>query len=133
MIDIENIVFNCIAAPLRKAVTGISVSGETAKKPSKFPYVELIEKSNTVYLKSQDENVENHANLMYEANAYSNLVIGKKAQCRKIMSIVDTEFQKIGFTRIFMQLIPNIEDYTICRITARYVAVAGKNNDIYRK
>ncbi|MEG2769287.1 MAG: hypothetical protein RR902_00545 [Oscillospiraceae bacterium] len=133
MIDIENIVFNCVAAPLRKAVTGISISGETVKTPSKFPYVELIEKSNTVCLKSQDENVENHANLMYEINIYSNLTTGKKPQCRKIMSIIDTEFQKIGFTRTFMQPIPNIEDYTIYRITARYVAVAGKNNDIYRK
>lgn len=133
VIDIESKVFNCISTPLKKAFKDIIVIGEFIKSPPKFPCVTIIERENSVYTNSQDDSTENHANLMYEINVYSNKITGKKSECRNIISAIDNEFQKIGFTRKFMQSIDNIEDYSIYRIVARFTGIADKNNFIYRK
>lgn len=133
MIDIESIVFQSISQPLRDSNYEVSVIGETIKTPSKFPCVTLVERDNSVHLQSQDENIENHAKLMYEVNVYSNKITGRKTEVRTIMAIVDKAFSDIGFTRLFMQPIDNLEDSTIYRITARYSAVADNHNNIYRR
>jgi hypothetical protein len=70
---------------------------------------------------------------MYEINAYSNLGSGKKAQCKSIMAVVDTEMQKLGFVRMGcgpMEL-PNA-DATKYRMVGRYRAVISKTGAIYR-
>ena len=125
MIDAENIVFTTVVAPLRAAFTGIFATGEKVAIPAKFPCVTLVEDDNATYEKSLDSNMtENHATLMYTANAYSNLLPGKKSQCKAIMAIIDTQMLQMGFVRVGSGPIemPNA-DANIYRMVARYRGV----------
>lgn len=134
MIDIENQVFSRIAARLRKTFKGIYVTGEYVKTPSSFPAVSLIEMDNAPLRRTQtSDSVENHVELMYEVNVYSNKAAGKKTECKKIAGMVDEEMAAMGFTRTMLNPIPNMDDATIYRILGRYKAVVSTKNVLYRR
>ena len=126
MIDIENIVINKVIEELTNVFENITVSSEETKVPASFPAVLILEKSNTVYLDSRDENKENHANIMMQADIYDNDISNKKANCKTIAAKLDEIMQSMGFTRIMCEPIANLEDATIYRITTRYTAVVSK-------
>ena len=126
MIDIENIVVNKVIEELTNAFENITVSSEETKVPASFPAVLILEKSNTTYLESRDENKENHANVMIQADIYDNDISNKKSNCKAIASRLDVILQGMGFTRTMCEPIANLEDATIYRITARYTAVVSK-------
>jgi hypothetical protein len=126
MIDIENIVVDKVIERLTNSFENITVSSEETKTPASFPAVLIVEKSNTVYLDSRDENKENHANIMFQADIYDNDVDDKKATCKRISSELDSIMQEMGFTRTMCEPIANLEDATIYRITMRFTAVASK-------
>ena len=134
MIDVENEVFSTIAKSVRAAYPTASVSGEYVRTPAKFPFVSLIEMSNTAYDRTQSSaGVENHASLMYEVNVYSNKKSGKKGECKAIASLIDNELATLGFSRTMLQPIPNMDDATIYRMTGRYTAVVSKDKKLYRR
>lgn len=136
MIDIENDVFAAVATALRAEFTDplISVYGEYVNAPANFPSVSIEEKDNSVLERTADSsNIENHATLMYEINAYSNKQSGKKIECKQIMATINDVMAGLGFTRTTMLSIPNIADATIYRMTARYMGIVSKNNTIYRR
>lgn len=134
MIDVENEIFNIVAKAVRTAYPDIYMSGEYVKSPPKFPAVLLVEMDNAVYTKSQtSDNVENHADLLYELNVYSNKTKGKKSECKEIATLIDNEMSALGFSRTMLQPIPNMDDATIYRITGRYKAVVSKNKIIFRR
>lgn len=126
MIDIENIVVDKVIERLTNSFENITVSSEETKTPASFPAVLILQKSNTVYLDSRDENKENHANIMFQADIYDNDVNDKKATCKRISSELDSIMQEMGFTRTMCEPIANLEDATIYRITMRFTAVASK-------
>lgn len=135
MIDVESLVFTNVATPLRSEFSGIRVYGEAIAEPAAFPTVTLVEQDNATYTRTVDSMTsENHATIMYQAEAYSNLSPGKKAQCKAIMAVIDTQMLGMGFTRIgnSPQPIPN-SDKDIYRMVARYRAVVSKDNMIYHK
>lgn len=134
MINIENDVFNIVSTKVREKYPDIYMSGEYVKSPPTFPAVSLIEMDNSVYEKTQTsgEN-ENHASLMYEVNVYSNRVTRKKSECKAIITLIDEEMIALGFSRTMLQPIPNMDDATIYRMTARYKAVVSKDKTIYRR
>ena len=134
MIDCEAEIFNAVAKTVREAYPSVFISGEYIKTPSKFPFVSLIEMSNTAYDKTQSsEGLENHASLMYEVNVYSNKTSGKKSECKAIAALIDNELATLGFSRTMLQPIPNMDDATIYRITGRYTAVISKDKKLYRR
>ena len=134
MIDCENEIFSIVAKAVRAAYPSVFISGEYIKTPSKFPFVSLIEMSNTAYDKTQSSaGVENHASLMYEVNVYSNETSGKKSECKAIASLIDNELATLGFSRTMLQPIPNMDDATIYRMTGRYTAVVSKDKELYRR
>jgi hypothetical protein len=66
VIDIENKVFDTVSKALEKAFKGISVSSINTDKPATFPYVSIVETSNSVdpaYIDSG--RIENASNLLY--------------------------------------------------------------------
>lgn len=134
MVDIESKVFSTVSTALRTAYSGIFVSGEYIDAPGSFPAVTLTESSNTVIRNRRTaQRIENGANVMYEANVFSNKKGGKKAQAREIMATLDAEMASLGFTRTFMNPIPNINDATIYRLVARYeAAVLPEGENSYR-
>lgn len=134
MIDIENKVFDKVSKALEAAFNGISVSGVSVDKPSKFPYVSIVETSNSVdpaYIDSG--RIENASNLMYTVNVYSNLAKSKKTQAKKIRNFVSDEFDKIGMVRTFCQPIENLSDTSIYRITMRFECKVDTDELIYRR
>ena len=134
MIDCENEIFSTVAESVRKAYPSVFISGEYVRTPSKFPFVSLIEMSNTVYDRTQTSgSLENHASLMYEVNVYSNKKSGKKSECKAIASLIDNELATLGFSRTMLQPIPNMDDATIYRMTGRYTAVISKDKKLYRR
>ena len=134
MIDIENEVFNKVSEAVKAVYPSVFISGEYIRTPSKFPFVSLMEMSNTAYDRTQtDGSLENHASLMYEVNIYSNKKSGKKSECKAIAALIDNELATLGFSRTMLQPIPNMDDATIYRITGRYTAVISKDTKLYRR
>ena len=134
MIDVESEVFSAVAKAVRQAYPSVFISSEYVRTPPKFPFVSLIEMSNTAYDRTQSSgSLENHASLMYEVNIYSNKTSGKKSECKEISKLIDNELATLGFSRTMLQPIPNMDDATIYRMTGRYTAVISKDKAIYRR
>lgn len=134
MIDIETELFGLIASATRKEFSDIFITGEYVKVPSSFPCVSIIETDNQIYRNTRDSgSIENHAQVVYEVNVYSNKTKGKKSECKTIIAFIDERFERYGFTRTMLNPIPNEDDATIYRMVARYRAIVSKDKVIYRR
>lgn len=134
MIDVENEIYDRVADKLRATFNGIGIAGEYVQSPSQFPFVSIVEADNTPLQRTKTTDCgENHATLMYEINVYSNKAKGKKAECKAIVAVVDSEMMAMGFTRMMLNPIQNMNDATVYRILGRYRAVVSKTNVIYRR
>lgn len=134
MIDIENEIFQRLATIVHNRYPKIFMTGEYVKAPPSFPCVSIIEMDNQVLRSTRDSsNIENHVQVMYEVNVYSNRTSGKKSECKAILAIIDSEMSGLGFTRTMMNPIPNEENATIYRVVARYRAIISKDKTIYRR
>ena len=134
MVNIENDVFNIVSLAVKTVYPDLYISGEYVKSPPKFPAVSLVEADNSAYTRTQtNDSVENHAELLYEVDIYSNKTSGKKSECKAIATLIDNELAALGFSRVMLQPIPNMDDATIYRIKGRYRAVASKDNMIFRR
>jgi hypothetical protein len=135
VIDIENEVFNTVSTALKAQFPGIFFSGEKILVPPSFPCASLIEADNATHDRTLDSmTAENHADVMYQAEGFSNLVCGKKTQCKAIMAVIDNEMLGMGFVRIGSgpQEMPNA-DITKYRMLSRYRAVVSKDLMVYHR
>lgn len=124
--------FTPIAQAVRSEFSGANVTGEYVRTPSKFPHTSIVESDNYTTISHRDSgSEEKYATIMYEVNVYSNNTSGKKSECRAILGLIDRMMYERNFTRIAMTPVPNLEDATIYRITARYRAETDGTN-IYR-
>ena len=134
MINVEGEVFDIVSKAVRNAYPGIYMSGEYVKSPPTFPAVSLVEVDNSVYTRTQtSDGIENHAELLYELDVYSNKTSGKKSECKAIAALIDNEMAALGFSRTMLQPIPNMDDATIYRMVGRYEGVVDKDKKIYRR
>ena len=134
MIDIENAVFNAVADKVRDVFPDIFMAGEYVNSPPLFPAASLMEMDNSTHVETIDSGSnENHANVMYEANVYSNKTTGKKSECKMIIALIDKEMLALGFVRVTLTPVPNMNDSTIYRMVARYRATVSSHNTIYRR
>ena len=122
MINLENYIVNLIATSL----SDVTVLSDYVDTPPSFPCVTVVEDSNVSAQTFDNASPsENHADLLYSVNVYSNLVSGAKAQAKDIMDRVDAILENLKFERTMCQPMPNV-DRTIYRITARYRVRVGK-------
>ena len=134
MIDIENEVFDRVAKRVREQFPNIFMVGEYVKSPPSFPAVSLMEMDNAIRESTIDSGSnENHANVMYEVNVYSNKTAGKKSECKEIITLIDTEMSAMGFVRSTLTPVPNEYDSTIYRMVGRYRAAVSTEHEIYRR
>lgn len=132
VIDLEAEVYDAVSGAVLARFPDALTVAEYVRAPARFPCVSIVEMDNIAYERTQDSaSLENHARVMFEVNAYSNKQFGKKAECRALAASTDAAFARLGFTRTFMQPVPNLEDATIFRIIARYTAVIAQNKTIY--
>lgn len=130
MIDVENLVFTKIRSAIKSEYPDMLVSSETLDVPASFPCACIVEEDNSIYRNSQVfTGSENHVNLMYSVNVYTNNVSGKKSEAKKIIDIIDNAFRGIGFNRTMKNPIPN-RDSSIYRITARYEGIVANGQTI---
>ena len=134
MIDIESAVFNAVVTKVREQFPDIYMVGEYVKSPSSFPAVSFVEMDNAVRTDTLDSgSCENHANVMYEVNVYSNKTTGKKSECKAIIALIDQEMLALGFVRATLTPVPNMNDSTIYRMVGRYRATVSADNKIFRR
>ena len=134
MIDIENQVFDRVVTRVREQFPDIFITGEYVNSPSSFPAVSLVETDNSVREATIDSGSgENHANVMYEVNVYSNKTPGKKSECKSIIALIDKEMTNMGFVRSTLTPVQNEYDSTIYRMVGRYRAVVSTDHKIYRR
>lgn len=133
MIDIETEVFNYVATKVREVYPNIYITGEKANIPSKFPSISIVEVENVPCTRTQTtDNAENHANLVYEVNVFTNRNTGKKSECRKITSLVSDVLSSLGFWRV--TFVPDLGDENgIYTILTRYRATVSEDKVIYRR
>ena len=134
MIDIENEVFDRVAKRVREQFPNIFMVGEYVKSPSSFPAVSLMEMDNSIRETTVDSGSnENHVNVMYEMNVYSNKTTGKKSECKEIVALIDKEMSALGFVRSTFTPVPNEHDSTIYRMVGRYRAAVSADHKIFRR
>lgn len=134
MIDIENQVFDRVAKRVRGQFPDIFMVGEYVMSPPSFPAGSLVEMDNSTRETTIDSGSnENHANVMYEVNVYSNKTTGKKSECKAILALIDEEMTAMGFVRSTLTPVPNEYDSTIYRMVARYRAAVSADHKIYRR
>ncbi|MDD6715719.1 MAG: hypothetical protein PUF49_05015 [Firmicutes bacterium] len=143
MIDIESEIYNSIRTAVLAKYPKCYTADAILLTPPSYPCVYVIESDNTSYRKTTDSGSnENHASVMYTIEIYSNkvggiikgkAVPGKKAECKAIAEIIDQVMLDMGFERILLQQIPNINDATIYRMVGRYGATVSKDKVIYRR
>lgn len=134
MIDIENLVFDRVAKRVREQFPNIFIAGEYVMSPPSFPAASLMEMDNSIRDDTVDSGSnENHANVMYEVNVYSNKTTGKKTECKSIIALIDKEMVDMGFVRQSLTPVPNEYDSTIYRMVGRYKAAVSSDYKIYRR
>lgn len=134
MIDFMNEIFNTLASAVRSAHSGVTVTGEYTRQPSKFPTVTLDETENVTVGALEDSSVaEKFSGLTYRLQVFSNKQNGKKAEARAIFATADAEMLRMGFRRITYTTTPEIYESTIYSITATYEAVVDVNGVIYKR
>lgn len=127
MIDIKNKVYT----RLKTAVGSLaSTSSIYVRTPSSFPFVSITESDN--YISNLDNSSEEKfATVMYEVNVYTNNST-PETTAREILKVIDKEMYSMNLMRLSMNQVPNLEDATIFRLTARYEGVTD-GNYIYRR
>ena len=134
MIDYESVIYTKIVTALRNEFPSIHLNNEERRSPASFPSVMLIERSNSSFPATMDSaSTQNHAIIVYEVNVYSNKHIGRKQECKDIMNFISNMFTQLGFERLLVQPIENLNDPTIYRIVGRYQAVISADGTIYRR
>lgn len=134
MIDIERDVYDLAEGEVLRCYPDAEVSDAYVRAPSKFPHVSIVMQDNPVYDRTQtSSSSENHVQPLFEVMVYSNKRVGRKSECKAIMTVIDGVMSGIGFTRIMLEPIPNINDATVYRMAARYRAVVSQNKTIYRR
>ena len=134
MINIESAVFNRVAMRVREVFSDIYITGEYVKSPPSFPAASLVEMDNSTRADTiSSGSGENHANVMYEVNVYSNKTSGKKSECKAIIALIDEEMLTMGFSRVSLTPVPNEYDSSIYRMVGRYRATVSSDMKIYRR
>ena len=132
MIDIEPQVYTKVANALTTAYPTILVTSRTVFEPSSYPCA-CIEQTDTYALESTRDSAstENHQVLSYTVNVFSNRENTAKSEAKAIMAVIDGVMIGLGFT--LSGCVPVVMgEAQKYRLTARYRAVVGQDETIYR-
>ena len=127
----EIIIFNRIAERLLLEYDNIFVSSEYVAAPPSFPAVSIEvsdcypeRKGITLGLDDEQER------FMITVNAYSDLADGKTDQVKNIMKTVTAEMKQMYFIKTTQTPVPNAQDRSIYRETARYTRIVGGGENL---
>lgn len=134
MNSIENAVVTAVYDALQPEYPGIAVYSDVIAKEPMFPCVTVVESGNSCSVDTIDSSaIEKFSDVMYQVDVYSNLDRGRKAECKSILSIIDSKLIGFGFVRTMIAQTPNLDGNNIYRLTARYTARVDRYDTIYRR
>lgn len=134
MIDVNNEVFTTVAKAVRNSHAGVTVIGESTRKPSRFPTVTLDETENVMVTNLEDSSKEEKfVGVTYRLQVFSNKQSGKKTEARDIFATADAEMRRMGFQRVTFTVTPEIYESTIYQINATYEAVVSAAGYVYKR
>ena len=129
--DIEIELFDSIATAINSDYPACKVTNTYTRTAPGFPCVMLYEADN--FSGGMDgSNHEIASNVMYEAQVFSAKEGDSKSEAVEIMQLVNRLMTMAGFRRTSQTPAENLEDATVFRLVARYVA-SVQNNTIYRR
>lgn len=132
MIDVEPQIYTTVALALKNVYKDISVVGRTIYEPSNYPCV-CIEQTDAMSVSDTRDtgSTQNHIEVTYTVNVFSKKPNTAKSEAKEIMSQVDNTLCQLGFT--LLGCVPvAMADATKYRLTARYRAIIGNDEKIYR-
>ena len=132
MIDVESQIVNYIKDGLLDERPDCNIESTLPMVPTKFPTVSIEETDNYSLTTTRDSATTEHdAVVTYDVNVFSNKAFGKKAEAKAILSIVDSLFAELEFTRL--SCVPMYaNESSVYRLAARYRAVVSKDEEISR-
>jgi len=133
MIDKENEVYTRVRERVLESYPNASVDGTYQPVPSGFPHISIYQSDAFTPREFLDSGT--YAKLeavLFEVQVYSNKTSTKKQECKKIMSIIDDVMQEMNMRRSSLVPVPNLNDASIYRLTARYEGVVDAGG-FYRR
>lgn len=129
MINIQDEILTAV-----KNAINIDMSTDITITPSIFPHITVAEQDNVNYTKTIDTGSnENYVEVMYQVDIFSKNPQDRVAESYQIAGEVDDVMLKLGFNRVSLTPIPELEYY---RLSVRYNGVVSKELDgtnyIYR-
>ena len=133
MIDIENLLIKNIDTNLALEFTKYTLNPESDEfEPTQFPIITVRESNSMTYGRTVTGfNEENHDDKMYTIEVFTNDKSGKRNKAKAIFKNIDTTMLALGFSRIFLEPIPNYLEATIYRMTGRYVGVVSQDYTVH--
>lgn len=130
MIDVEEDVFDYVYPYVSSLLPEGGFVSEFVPSPSALPHATLIEMDNIPDSSMRGTaDLEEYSLVTYESNVYAE----SKPACREIMNAIDEGMTRLGFSRMSMRFVPNLQDTTIYRIVARYRAAVNQDKTVFRK
>ena len=135
MVDIETDIYDTVREAIKQVCSDCEVSSRFyTSQPTIFPAVSILEISNLPVESAIDSSDDEPASAVtYQVAVYSNLQNGGKAQCKEIISAVSTVLHRWNCQRTMCELLSNMADNTITRMTARFVVNVSKNMTMFRR
>lgn len=121
MIDKENEVYTRVRERILAVFPKAEIDSSYQPTPSGFPHVSFYQSDSYVPRQYLDSGLyPQYENVTFEAQVYSNKASTKKTECKKIMSIICDAMAEMNMRRIILTPVPNLNDASIYRLTARF-------------
>lgn len=133
MIDKENEVYTRVREAVLAEFPTVAMDSSYQPIPSGFPHVSLYQSDSFTPTALQDNQlVPKYEVVTFEAQVYSNNKSNRKQECKAIMNTVCDTMSLMNFRRLVLTPVPNLNDSSIYRLTARFEAVVDANG-FYRR
>lgn len=118
---------------IKNVLVDVEMGTSSLDVKAEFPYVTFNEVSNVTVEDTWDSSGENHNQLSFEVNIFTN-GIGKRDKAREIRSTIDGVLSgSYSLRRDFSDEVPNFLDRDVYRYVMRYSCIVDKNEVIYRR
>ena len=129
MIDVENLVFNTVYDAVHAVYPDVNVEKGFNEELATFPCVVIRETNNVPVQRTiTDDCAENHTQITYQVDVYSDKAGTARTECKELLKVVDdamTDVSSMKFRRTHTSEALNIKR-TIFRQYARYTVIVGK-------
>lgn len=137
MIDIESQIIDDLYNKIITVFPAVTVGTIADPTQITFPYVNIIvSDSAPTYRFVNSSRVEKYRDITIEIEVYTNAILGRKAQAKGIMSLVDSELLAMGAVGTALNpldLTNPVDNSAVFRLFARYRATVDSDGIFYSR